>query len=166
MDDNTDNKTPNLISEKQWLTHFETLHSKHSVDTAQHNILVMLNTEEKLKNNYSDLDQPISEQEIKHAVKKLKNNKSAYLDRIINEMIKCSINILLQAYLKLFNLILKTGIFPKQWCEGLITPIFESDDKLNCNNYRGIYSITVLQKIYIVIQNVLLNSHNTLKTGV
>ncbi|CAB3996549.1 Hypothetical predicted protein, partial [Paramuricea clavata] len=28
MDDNTDNTTPNLISEKQWLTHFETLHSK------------------------------------------------------------------------------------------------------------------------------------------
>jgi hypothetical protein len=50
---------------------FQGLHSKHSVDTAQHNILEMLNTEEKLKDNYSDLDQPISEQEIKNALKKL-----------------------------------------------------------------------------------------------
>jgi hypothetical protein len=49
MDDNTDNTIPNLNSEKQWLTHFETLHSKHSVDTAQHNILEMLNTEKNSK---------------------------------------------------------------------------------------------------------------------
>ena len=113
----------------------------------------MLNTEEKLKDNYSDLDQPISEQEIRNAVKKLKNNKSAYLDRIKNEMIKCIFNILLQAYLKLFNLILKTGIFPKQLCEGLITPIFKSDDKLNCNNYRGICVSSCLGKYFCLIFN-------------
>ena len=52
--------------------------------------------------------------EIRNAAKKLKNNKSTFSDRIRNEMLKCSINILLQGFLKLFNLILEVGYFPSQ----------------------------------------------------
>ena len=36
----------------------------------------------------------------------------AYSDRIQNEMIKESVDILVTGFLKLFNIILKTGIFP------------------------------------------------------
>jgi hypothetical protein len=68
----------------------------------------------------------------------LKNKKSAYSDRIKNEMIKSSIQILLKGYYKLFNLIPEAGQFPDQWCEGLITPIFKPGDKNDTNNYRGI----------------------------
>jgi hypothetical protein len=42
--------------------------------------------------------------EIKNAAKKLKKNKSTFSDRIKNEMIKCSTNILLQGFVKLFNI--------------------------------------------------------------
>jgi hypothetical protein len=72
------------------------------------------------------------------AAKTLKNNKSAYSDKIKNEMLKHSVKILLKLYHKLFNLVLKTGHFPDQWCDGLITPIFKSGDKTDPNNYRGI----------------------------
>jgi hypothetical protein len=45
-------------------------------------------------------------------------------------MLKHSVKILLKLYHKLFNLVLETGHFPDQWCEGLITPIFKSEIKL------------------------------------
>jgi hypothetical protein len=127
------NTTPNMISEEQWLFHFQKLHSKHKLNETQNNIIKTLNREEENKNQnqYTNLDHPLSEWDIKIAVKKLKTNKSAYSDRIKNEMIIYSTNILLQGFVKLFNLILEVGNFPRQWCEGLITPIFKSDDRLN-----------------------------------
>ena len=100
-------------------------------------MLKELHRHEENLNQHDKLDLPISETEIRNATKKLKRNKSTYSDRIKNEMLKYSINFMLQAYVKLFNLILKAGIFPTQWCEGLITPIFKSDDRSDCNNYKG-----------------------------
>jgi hypothetical protein len=101
------------------------------------------------------LDEPISEYlfQIINAARKLKNNKSAYSDKIRNEMLKYSTNILLQGYKKLFNLILETGSFPDQWCEGLITPIFKSGDKTNPNYYRGICVTSCLSKFFCIILN-------------
>ena len=104
----------------------------------QNDNIKLLKIKEQNRHQYTNLDYNITEMEIRNAAKKLKNNKSAFSDRIKNEMLKCSINILLQGFLKLFNLILEVGYFPSQWCQGLITPIFKSDDPLNCNNYRGI----------------------------
>ena len=102
---------------------------------------------------HDKLDLPISGTEIRNATKKFKRNKSTYSDRIKNEMLKNSINFMLQAYVKLFNLILKAGIFPTQWCEGLITPIFKSDDRSDCNNYRGICVSSCLGKLFCLILN-------------
>jgi len=44
------------------------------------------------------LDYPTTEAEILSAAKKLKNNKSAYSDKIRNEMIKASLPMLLPVY--------------------------------------------------------------------
>ena len=66
-------------------------------------------------------------------------------------MIKCSTNILLQGFVKLFNLILEVGYFPSQWCQGLITPIFKSGDLCDCNNYRGISITSCLGKFFCLI---------------
>ena len=118
-----------------------------------------MHVKEQNKNQYNNLYQVISEQEIVNATKKLKRNKSACSDRIKNEMIKCSIHILIQGYMKLFNLILQTGVFPDVWCEGLITPIFKSNDKLDCNNYRGICISSCLGKFFCVILNERLHNY-------
>ena len=84
-----------------------------------------------------ELDEPISEKEIKFLSKKLKNKKVAFFDKVNNEMIKTGINFLYPAYQKLFNLVLQSGIYPDLWCEGSITPIFKSGDLSDPNNYRG-----------------------------
>ena len=101
------------VSANSWLSHFQSLHAKHTLETEQNNILQKLTKlEEKTPNNF--LDEPISEAEVLSVAKTLKNNKSAYSDKIKNEMLKHSVKILLKLYHKLFNLVLKTGHFPDQ----------------------------------------------------
>ena len=123
------------ITKQKWISHFEKLPAKHHLGPKQQHILTKL---EVLENNIDEnniLDDPITENDIISAAQKLKHKKSAYSDRIRNEMIKSSIHILLSGYHKLFNLILESGIFPDGWCEGLLTPIFKSGEKQDPNNY-------------------------------
>ena len=114
-----------------------------------------------LKNNKKEnnfLDNPNSESDILNAAKKLKNQKMAYSDKIKNEMIISSVEILLHSYYKLFNLtlefvnlILEFGSFPNQWCEGPITPIFISGDKNDTNNYKGICVTSCLSTFFCIM---------------
>ena len=59
----------------------------------------------------------------------------------------------MNVYKKLFNLILKSGIFPNEWCEGLITPIFKCGEKKDPTNYRGICVSSCLGKFFCAILN-------------
>jgi hypothetical protein len=47
----------------------------------------------------------------------LKKGKSAGPDRILNEVIKYTNPVIINSYMKIFNVILKTGIYPKSWKE-------------------------------------------------
>ena len=96
-------------------------------------------SEPHVESTYTDdltdnLNARISNKEIKIAVKNLKTRKSAYSDRIKNEMIKVSLPELWKVLSYLFNFILKAGILPQLWCEGLITPIFKSGEKKEPSN--------------------------------
>ena len=55
--------------------------------------------------------------------------------------------------MKIFNVILKTGIYPKSWKESFTIPIYKSGDKNDPNNYRGISLINCLPKICNTILN-------------
>ena len=70
---------------------------------------------------------PITEEEIRKAVKSLKNNKSSGVDLIMNEHIKYSFELpsMQQLYVKLFNIVFDTGIVPKAWSVGKIIPIYK-----------------------------------------
>jgi hypothetical protein len=69
-------------------------------------------------------------------MKTLQPKKACGVDGILNEMIKYTDNKFQLAVLKLFNIILSSGIFPNIWNQGLITPIHKSEDKFEPNNYR------------------------------
>ena len=99
------------------------------------------------------LDYLITEIKIRSAVQKLKNNKSPFLDRIQNEMIKTSLNEMMPVYHKLFNTILYLGVMPKNWCGGLITPVFKSGNRSDPSNYRGICVSSCLGKLFCSILN-------------
>ncbi len=88
----------------------------------------------------------------------LKLKKAAYSDKIKNEMIKSSADILTKRFAKLFNIIIKSGKFPKLWCEGHITSIFKSGSKLDPNNYREICVSSSLGTFFsLILNNKLIN---------
>ena len=101
------------IVEETWLNHFQSLHSKDPrTSIQQQEIYNELQSLEKEKEQLNYLDHTITEQEIRQAAKKLKNEKSPFVDKIRNEMIKASLESLMPVYIKLFNLILQSGKMP------------------------------------------------------
>ena len=68
-------------------------------------------------------------------------------------MIKASCSYLLSVYEKFFNIILKAGIYPNTWCEGLLTLIIKSGDKSDPGNYRRICVSSCLEKFFSSIIN-------------
>ena len=62
-----------------------------------------------------EINGPISLEEIQSAVKLLKNNKSNGIDMILNEHIKCSLNLphVQDLYVSLFNLVFDESIVPE-----------------------------------------------------
>ena len=77
---------------------------------------------------YSELDEPITQDEIRKASKSLNPNKACSLDTIINEYFKESIDLLASPLEILFNYILNKRTFPKQWSKGVIIPIYKKGD--------------------------------------
>ena len=96
--------------------------------------------------------------EVKKAAKTIKSKKAAYSDKITNQMIKYSVDCLGIGFSKVFNTILKSGYFPSTWCEGLISPIFKSGNRLDPNNYRGICVFSFLGKFFCSVLNLRLTN--------
>ena len=104
-------------------------------------------------NCFSDLDFRISNDEIKKAISSLKCGKATGLDKISSEMIKASVNVLLYVYEKLFNAILRSGIYPTSWHDNYICPIYKSGSQSDPSNYRGIAITNILGKVFSIILN-------------
>ena len=138
MNDTIVENVPAPFSEETWLNHFQSLHSDDpGTSIQQREIYNELQTLEIENEQLNYLDHAITEQEISQAVKKLKNKKSPFVDKLRNKIIKVSPNSLMPVYIKPFNLILQSGKMPDIWCQGLITPIYKSGDKSDPTNYRG-----------------------------
>ena len=154
MNDTVVQNVPAPISEETWLKHFQSLHSNDATPpTQQQEVYNELQSLEKENEQLNYLDHEITEQEIRQAVKKLKNKKSPFADKIRNEMIKASLESLMPVYIKLFNLILQSGKMPDIWCQGLISPIYKAGDKSDPTNYRGICVSSCLGKLFCSILN-------------
>lgn len=89
-------------------------------------------------NSFSKLDFLITKEEVSKCLHSLKNRKSAGLDCISNEMLKCGESILLPYILKIFNSVLQVGVYPSEWKMGYINPIYKSGTRSDPSNYRGI----------------------------
>ena len=151
--DTDTNSKNNAPKETEWFSHFGKLHCEHQLSKEQEEIVEKFKQIENSKNLLNGLDTEITVEEIINAAKKIKSKKAAYSDRINNEMIKYSVDVLANGFTKLFNTILKSGNFPSPWCEGLISPIFKSGNKLDPNNYRGICVSSSLGKFFCSVLN-------------
>ena len=142
------------IESSVWINHFKTLNAEPETNEMErrniHDNISECQTQSKC---IDILDHEIQEQEILKVIKKLKNNKSPGIDRITNEMIKCTKSYMVPVLKKIFNLILNSGHFPSEWKKGIIVPIYKSGPTDDPNNYRGITLTSALGKVFTSILN-------------
>ena len=74
-------------------------------------------------------------------------------------MLKYGNFVLQPCSVKLFNIILSSGIYPTEWVQRLIFPIDKTGDPLNPSNYRGIAITSCLSKLFNSILNARLEKY-------
>ena len=108
-----------------------------------------------ITDKYSDmLNSPISEDEVKKAVKRLKNGKACGEDKILNETIKAFSESHMSVLTKIFNIVLLSGHMPHEWVIGIIKPIYKNKGDINDpDNYRGITLLSCFGQLFTSILN-------------
>jgi Reverse transcriptase (RNA-dependent DNA polymerase) len=81
----------------------------------------------------------------------LSNGKAPGLDQVNAEFLKHGAPILAPLLVKLFNFILNSGCYPKEWAHAIICSIYKSGDKGDPANYRGISLLPSISKLFDTI---------------
>ena len=87
--------------------------------------------------------------EILHAIKKLKNNKSAGSDEIYAELLKYGGDDLHAKVIALISKIWNDESMPEEWEEGVLVALHKKGDRTQCDNYRGICVLPTGYKILV-----------------
>ena len=142
----------NKKSEKQPTINQFFEHFKNINETQHNQDALTINTHWTEVND--TLNMPITCDEIKKCINKLKNSKSPGCDNILNEYLKSTKEIFLPVYESLFNKIFDSGILPTSWLEGSITPIYKNKgDSSDPANYRPITILSCLGKVFTAVLN-------------
>ena len=99
------------------------------------------------KNKIGDVPK-FTMEELKYAVKKMKNRKSEDLCHIIIELIKNAGDPFMQILLDMYNSILNTGNTPQNWHVTIFRMLPKSGDLSDANNWRPIVVLPILYKIF------------------
>ena len=91
--------------------------------------------------------------ELRTAIKHLKNNKAAGPDRVIAEMLKASTEPIMIVILKIMNKIKTTMQYPSNWAKGITSLLFKEGDDEDPNNYRAITVTDALAKVLAILLN-------------
>ena len=127
----------NQIAPEQWIDYFENLLNTNAEDTLLQEIVQ--------NHDASDLDSPITDDEIISSIKSMNPGKSPGPDGIVIEMFKSTLGKILPYLKTLFNDVYDRGEVPADWCESIICPIFKSGLNREPQNYRGISLMNRIQ---------------------
>ena len=94
------------------------------------------------------IEETISEEEVKEALKSLKTGKAPGHDRITPDMLKYLSEEGIKAMHYILEKAWKEKQIPQDWETGVITPIFKKGDRKDCGNYRGLTLLSTALKIY------------------
>ncbi len=83
-----------------------------------------------------------------YEIDKTKVKKSAGLDKISNKLLKSAGEIIINSLTFIFNLSINTGTFPDELKYAKVTPIYKSEDRKDCSNYRPISVISAVAKVF------------------
>jgi hypothetical protein len=82
--------------------------------------------------------EPPTQDEVKQAIRQLKNGKAAGKDGLPAELLKAGSERLYDAIHRIILRIWEDEEMPEDWLNGLICPIYKKGNRLDCSNYRGI----------------------------
>ena len=149
------------ISHQDWLTHFRDLMNVNYV----HNLNRSVPDNKELL-DLGVLNSEITAEEVLKAVKSLKNNKASGTDGIKNEMLKISCLSNVELYVNLFNLVLKSEVYPGAWRNNYIKPIFKGGCFNDPSHYRGVAISSCFGKFFAKVLNnrldIFLENHDIL----
>ena len=93
--------------------------------------------------------QEVSEEEVFRELKALPSGKSPGLDGVSNDLLKlAACPAVAESLAKLFNMSLRTGVFPKPWKQAMITPILKSGKpSSDPQSYRPVALLSCLSKL-------------------
>ena len=140
---NKNSNPENQIAPEQWIDYFENLlntNAESENDTLLQEIVQ--------NHDASDLDSPITDDEIISSIKSMNPGKSPGPDGIVIEMFKSTLGQILPFLKTLFNDVYDRGEVPADWCESIICPIFKSGSNREPQNYRGISLMNSISKIF------------------
>jgi hypothetical protein len=86
--------------------------------------------------------------EVRAAIKKLKNHKAAGVDGIHAEMVKAGGETMVKLLHKMLEKIWILEIVPDDWMKAIVIPLVKKGDATLCENWRGISLLSVLSKVY------------------
>ena len=140
----------NQISVEEWFEHFKRLLEKDNVQAG----FVDENQDESDDENVDVVfNRPISIEEVLLALRKLKSKKAAGPDGVIGEMLKNAAEFVAPFCVRFFNVLFDKGIYPVNWTESIILPLYKKGDVNSPGNYRGISLSDVSGKVYGTIIN-------------
>ena len=79
---------------------------------------------------------------------KIDEKKATGLDRIPSKLLKMAANIVAPSLTSVVSKSILTGIYPNDWKEAKVTPLFKKGLKSDPNNYRPISLIPVVSKVF------------------
>ena len=88
-----------------------------------------------------------SEWEINALLRSVNINKARGADGIINKLIKICADSITKVLTYFVNLSLRSGVFPDDWKQANVTPIFKKDDRQLKSNYRPVSLLNAFSKI-------------------
>ncbi|CAH2108374.1 unnamed protein product [Euphydryas editha] len=110
-------------------------------------------SEDRLLIDPNNLEPEILESEIRCALYKLKNNKSAGRDKVYAEELKQIGDKGIKILLDLCNQVWRTGQWPNDWKESMLIPIHKKGSTRLCSNYRTVALTSHASKIMLYVIN-------------
>lgn len=129
---------------KRWKQHFETLLNHEPPSQRPPSDIMNAPT-------YDANCEPPTEDEIREAIKKLKNNKASGEDGLPAEIYKSCPDLMARWLHRILGAVWHSEKVPQDWSDSILLPFFKKGDRRVCSNYRGISLIDVASKIFSVV---------------